>query len=179
MSADPWLLVIDMQRVFGDLDSYWTTPRFGQILPRVQQLITEHAPRVVFTRFVAPAEPVGAWRDYYADWPRALTGEDDPQYALVDELTGLPALAGIELPVISRTTFGKWDAELAGLIGTEAEVIMVGVSTDCCVLSTALAAADAGVSVRVESAACAGASDDDHDRALAAMALYTPLITVR
>ncbi|WXF89963.1 isochorismatase family protein [Curtobacterium flaccumfaciens pv. flaccumfaciens] len=51
-------------------------------------------------------------------------------------------------------------------------------STDCCVLSTALAAADAGATVTVVADACAGASDEDHDRALAVMRLYAPLITV-
>jgi nicotinamidase-related amidase len=46
------------------------------------------------------------------------------------------------------------------------------------VLSTALAAADAGVQVRVVTDACAGATEADHRRALDAMALYAPLVTV-
>jgi nicotinamidase-related amidase len=59
-----------------------------------------------------------------------------------------------------------------------AEMVLVGVSTDCCVLSTALAAADAGVHVRVVADACAGLSEGDHRRALDAMALYGPLIEI-
>ena len=43
-------------------------------------------------------------------------------------------------------------------------LVLVGVSTDCCVLSTALAAADEGVSVRVVADACAGVDDDTHTR---------------
>ena len=54
--------------------------------------------------------------------------------------------------------------------------MLAGVSTDCCVISTALAAADAGVHVRLATDACAGASVVDHQRALDAMALYAPLI---
>jgi nicotinamidase-related amidase len=46
------------------------------------------------------------------------------------------------------------------------------------VLSTALAAADAGERVRVLADACAGLSENDHRRALDAMALYGPLIEV-
>jgi nicotinamidase-related amidase len=46
------------------------------------------------------------------------------------------------------------------------------------VLSTALAAADAGARVRVVADACAGVSPADHERALQAMALYGPLIEV-
>ncbi len=57
-------------------------------------------------------------------------------------------------------------------------MVLAGVSTDCCVLSTALAAADAGVRVRVVADACAGVSDADHERALAVMALYGPLIEI-
>ena len=56
--------------------------------------------------------------------------------------------------------------------------MLTGVSTDCCVLATALAAADAGVAVRVVVDACAGASEVDHRRALEAMALFGPLITL-
>jgi nicotinamidase-related amidase len=53
-----------------------------------------------------------------------------------------------------------------------------GVSTDCCVLSTALAAADAGVHARVVADACAGVSDADHRRALDTMALYRPFLEI-
>jgi nicotinamidase-related amidase len=55
---------------------------------------------------------------------------------------------------------------------------MAGVSTDCCVLSTALGAADAGVHVRIAADACAGLSEQDHQRALDTMALYGPLIEI-
>jgi nicotinamidase-related amidase len=50
------------------------------------------------------------------------------------------------------------------------------VATDCCVISTVLPAADAGVPVRVVTDGCAGSSDDDHDRALRVMSLYAPLV---
>jgi len=46
------------------------------------------------------------------------------------------------------------------------------------VLSTAIAAADAGVRVSVVQDACAGLSTADHQRALDAMALYGPLIEI-
>ena len=67
---------------------------------------------------------------------------------------------------------------MAGILGPDATMVLTGVSTDCCVISTALAAADAGVAVRVVSDACAGISDNDHQRALDAMALYGPLIEI-
>jgi nicotinamidase-related amidase len=53
---------------------------------------------------------------------------------------------------------------------------VVGVATDCCVISTVLPAADAGVPARVVTDACAGSTDDDHDRALRIMSLYASLV---
>jgi nicotinamidase-related amidase len=80
--------------------------------------------------------------------------------------------------VISGTTFSKWGAGLAEATEGGTELVLTGVSTDCCVLSTALAAADAGAHVRVVADACAGLSEADHQRALAAMALYQPFLEI-
>lgn len=166
--SSPWLVVIDMQVVFGDPSSAWFTPGYAAIEPTVARLVE----RVVLTRFIAPEHPTGAWVEYYELWPFALVHHTDPLYDL------MPAFAGTDHPVISRTTFGKWGDELSTIIGADAAMVLAGVSTDCCVLSTALAAADAGVRVSVVKDACAGLSDVDHHRALDAMALYGPLIEV-
>ncbi|CAN5274363.1 isochorismatase family protein [soil metagenome] len=168
------LVVIDMQHVFGDPGSEWFTPGYPEIEPTVARLVEQFGARdgdnVVLTRFVAPAEPTGAWVPYYEQWPFALVPETDALYDL------MPAFAGSDHPVVTRTTFGKWGDELAALAGDD--IVLVGVSTDCCVLSTALAAADAGVHVMVVSDGCAGLSDLDHQRALDVMALYGPLVEI-
>ncbi len=174
-APSPWLVVIDMQNVFANADSPWRTPGFDAIVDNNRALIRAFGDRVVFTRFVAPAEPEGAWRDYYDEWSFALVPEDAPVYDLVETLPHLGR------PVVSRTTFGKWDdlpGSLRELTGGAAHLVLTGVSTDCCVLSTALAAADAGIQVQVVADACAGMSPPDHERALAAMGLYAPLITL-
>jgi nicotinamidase-related amidase len=167
--TDGVLVVIDVQRVFAEPGQPWAVPRFTEVHPQIKRLVAAFAGRVVHTRFVAPAQPTGAWVGYYAQWPFALHPPDACLYELVDD----PG----DDPVVTATTFGKWGPELAALVGP-GPVLLTGVSTDCCVLSTALPAADAGVDVRVVTDACAGATDADHDRALAAMALYTPLLTL-
>ena len=167
MTAEGRLVVVDLQHVFGDADSPWGVPRFAEIRPRVRQLVEAFGERVVWTRFVAPDRPVGAWKEYYAQFPFALQPPDSPLYALVDD----PGHA----PVVSAATFGKWGPELAALVG-EGPLTVAGVATDCCVISTVLAAADAGLSVRVVGDACAGSGDDDHERALRIMSLYAPLV---
>lgn len=172
VSTQPgWLAVIDMQRVFGEPGSPWLAPRFAEIVAPVQRLVAACRPRVIFTRFVAPAEPDGAWRRYYAQWPFALQPPDAKVYELVDEFAGEPG------PTLDATTFGKWGPDMAARTGG-APLVLAGVSTDCCVISTALAAADAGVGVRVVADACAGVDDASHAKALHVMSLYAPLIEV-
>jgi nicotinamidase-related amidase len=170
MRPPGWLVVVDLQQVFGDPDSPWTTPRFEEVRPRIRRLVAAFDGRVVFTRFVAPEQPVGAWVDYYAEYPFALQPPDAPLYDLVED----PGAA----KVLDATTFGKWGPDLAEIVGS-GPLTVAGVATDCCVISTVLPAADAGVPVRVVTDACAGSGDDDHDRALRLMSLYTPLVELR
>ncbi|MCT9078715.1 cysteine hydrolase family protein [Streptomyces fulvoviolaceus] len=166
------LAVIDMQRVFAEPDSPWAAPRFAEAAAGVRQLLPAFGDRVTFTRFLAPDKPVGAWRAYYEQWPFALQPPDAQLWELTEEF------AGRAPHVLDATTFGKWTPELAARVGPEGRLVLAGVSTDCCVLSTALAAADAGVEVLVAAEACAGADDDSHARALHVMDLYQPLIRV-
>jgi nicotinamidase-related amidase len=166
------LAVIDMQRVFGEPDSPWATPRYAQAAAGVLRILPAFGDRVVFTRFTAPAKPVGSWVPYYERWPFALQPPESRIWELTDEF------AGADAPLIDATTFGKWTPELAERVGPGGRLVLAGVSTDCCVLSTALAAADAGVHVTVVADACAGLDDAAHLRALEAMKLYAPLIEV-
>ena len=166
------LTVIDMQRVFADPGSPWAAPRFAEAAAGVRRLLPAFGDRVTFTRFVAPATPEGAWRAYYAQWPFALQPPDAELWRLTDEFA---SRAG---PVLDATTFGKWTPELARRATPEGRLVLAGVSTDCCVLSTALAAADAGVEVLVVADACAGADDDSHAKALQVLDLYRPLVRV-
>lgn len=167
----PTLVVVDMQQVFGDPASPWFTPRFADAEAVIAGMVPafEH---VVFTRFIAPEQPEGAWVPYYEQWPFALVPADDPIYDLV------LAFRDTGHPVVTETTFGKWGPALRDALDGSQDVVLAGVSTDCCVLSTALGAADAGVRIRVAADACAGLSDADHQRALDAMALYAPLIEI-
>jgi nicotinamidase-related amidase len=165
------LAVIDMQRVFGEPGSPWFTPRFAEIVGPIQRLVAAYRPHVVFTRFVAPAVPTGAWRRYYELWPFALQPPDARIYELVDEFAGEPGLT------VDATTFGKVGDELHEMLGG-GPLVLAGVSTDCCVLSTALAAADDGVAVQVVADACAGVSDESHAQTLDILRLYGPLVEV-
>ena len=172
LSRSAVLAVIDMQKVFADRRSEWYTPGFAEIVPPVLRLTQAFAGRTVFTRFVAPSQPRGAWRAYYQQWSFALRPEHWDGYRLVDEIDRLGPTT------MDTSTFGKWTPRLADRVGDQGELVLAGVSTDCCVLSTALAAADAGVRVLVAEQACAGQDPASHQQALSAMRLYAPLIEV-
>jgi nicotinamidase-related amidase len=167
-----WLAVIDMQRVFAEPGSAWLAPRFGEIVGPVRQLVQAFRPRVTFTRFIAPEVPSGAWQRYYDLWPFALQPPDARIYELVDDFAGEPG------PTLDSITFSKWKPELSERVVEGERLVLAGVSTDCCVLSTAVAAADAGVEVQVVGDACAGVSDVSHGQALDILRLYSPLVEV-
>jgi nicotinamidase-related amidase len=118
-----WLVVIDYQYVFGDPNSPWTTPRFEEIRPRIRELVQAFGECVVWTRFVAPREPVGAWREYYEQFPFALQPPDARLYALEEASGGHP--------VVAATTFGKWGPDLVEHVGA-GPITVAGVATDCC-----------------------------------------------
>ncbi|HEY2694659.1 MAG TPA: cysteine hydrolase [Pseudonocardiaceae bacterium] len=171
-----WLTIIDMQRVFAERGSDWFTPRFDEIIAPIRKLLPSFGDHVVYTRFVAPAEPVGSWRAYYDQWPAELVEPGHHMYDIVDEL-----IPGPSATVVTAPTFGKWNADLAATIGSPGspgEMVLAGVATDCCVLSTAVAAADAGVHVRVVAQACAGLTDESHHKALDLLSGYAPMIEV-
>jgi nicotinamidase-related amidase len=167
-----WLMIIDMQRIFGESTSEWVTPGYASASAGIQRLLGAFESRVCLTRFQAPEQPTGVWIDYYEKWPFALDPANAPLYELSEEFRYIPAT------IVDRTTFGKWDAETNRELGHPAEIVLAGVTTDCCVISTALAAADAGVHVVVAADACAGVTEKDHQRALDTMALYSPLIDI-
>lgn len=168
----PWLVVIDPQRIFAEPPSPWAAPDFDAIVEPVRRLAEVHAGRVVVTRFVAPQRPAGSWEPYYRVWSFAQVPDGDPLYEVVPALRDLPAA------VVTEPTFGKWTPALRALTGPTPHLRLAGAATDCCVLSTALAAADGGAQVDVVADACAGSSEENHARALDAMALYAPQITV-
>jgi nicotinamidase-related amidase len=166
----PVLALIDLQRIFADPDSGWAAPDFQRVLEPTEKLIAIFSPQVIFTRFVAPEKPVGSWVTYYELYPFALQSPDSDDYQLVDEFSGAPTL--------DKTTFGAWGPELAERVGTGGHLVVAGVTTDCCVITTALAAVDAGVYVQVVEDACAGSDEESHRKAIDIMRLYSPMLEI-
>lgn len=171
--SGPWLVIIDPQRIFADPGSEWGSPMWPEAVANITALAAQHRGRTIITRWIPP-EPgarVGSWQEYMAAWPFADRPADDPYFDLVDEL------ADVEAMVLDAPTFGKWDV-LAPVVGEAAELVVTGVSTDCCVVSTVLPAADAGATITLVTDACAGSTPENHAAALQVMGLYPPQVTL-
>lgn len=164
------LAIIDLQNIFADPESGWATPDFERVIDPTKQLLDIFAPDAVFTRFLAPRRPQGSWVTYYEHYPFALQPPESEAYQLVDEFKGAETL--------DKTTFGAWGPDLARRVGTGGHLVLSGVTTDCCVITTALAAVDAGVYVQVVEDACAGSDEASHQKAIDIMRLYSPMLEI-
>lgn len=165
-----WLVVVDMQTAFADPSSVWATEGYEEASRHIEKLADRFKGRTVFTRFVRDPGEVGQWSAYYDKWTPFRIPAGDPQW----ELTITPPH---QAPIVDEPTFSKWGPQLQNITG-EADLVVCGVATECCVMSTALAAADAGRAVRVVADACAGATRTLHDQALAIMDTMAPLLSV-
>lgn len=172
---EPWLLVVDAQRIFADPASDWASPFWEGAWERIRELAAAVGPeRTLLTRWLPTADRSTAWGDYFATWPFADVPATDPLYALVDGAAELSAH-----PTIDEPSFGKWGPQLAGVVGHAPQLLVTGVSTDCCVITTVLAAADAGAHVTVVADACAASAAENATAALHTMSLFPPQVDLR
>jgi nicotinamidase-related amidase len=161
------LVVIDMQHAFADDGSPWQTPGFDAAAANVLRLADAFGDRTIFTRFLPPSRAAGSWAGYYRKWQFARRRNEI--WDLVEPWHGRPTL--------DFSTFAKWDARMRAVVGRASAVVLCGVSTDCCVLATALAAVDGGAQVRVVADACA-ADPALHEIALRLLRQRDPQLTI-
>lgn len=162
------LLVVDMQSDFvrGSLGS----PEAVAILPRVARKIQQALAEGV--EVAVTMDTHGA--DYLSTQegrrlPVAHTVKGTPGWELCPEVRA--ALEGADFQVFEKGTFGS--PELAIYLRERgfAEVELVGVCTDICVISNAILAKAflPEACVSVDASCCAGATPEAHATALAAM----------
>lgn len=164
-----WLAVIDLQPAFADPASPWFAPNLAEAARAIAEMVPLYGEHVVFTRFVPPARLSGSWHAYYRKWPFALNEEASWLWDVAEPWKAHRSVAS--------HMFSKWE-QLREEIGAEAAITLCGVSTDCCVLATALAAVDGGADVRVVADACAAKTPEAHERALAIMNARAPQLEV-
>jgi nicotinamidase-related amidase len=131
---------VDMQNIFAP-GGIWSTPWMPKVLPVISELVSRHAERTVFTRFITPHDPSearGMWQDYYAHWPEALRANLEP-----DALDLVPDLARYVPPatVVDKMHYsGFVGSDLRSrLVAMSADALVItGAETDVCVIATVL-----------------------------------------
>lgn len=165
--------MIDPQVIFAEQPSDWASPMWEAAWANIARLAEAFEGRVILTRWVPTADRSTSWGEYFEAWPFADVPTSDPLYDLTPEAAALGASH-----VISEPTFGKWGAQLTAITGGSPRLVVAGVSTDCCVISTVLPAADSGAWITLVSDACAGSDQGNHERALAIMELFAPQVRI-
>jgi nicotinamidase-related amidase len=158
------LIVIDMQRLFAE-PTEWQVPGLAGIVPAVRRLVAHRPAAAVFTRFVTPNsadDAPGRWRHYYRRWSSVTLDRMAPEMLdLMPELAPL-AQAGA---ICDKSTYSALaDGMLADLLAAREvkTLILAGVETDVCVLTTALDAVDLGYRVVIASDAVTSSSTVGH-----------------
>jgi nicotinamidase-related amidase len=171
MNGDTWLVIIDMQNVFAS--GTWGCPEFSTIIEPIRKLAADHPGRTLLTRFVDAPQKAGSWVPYYEEFAFANVPDSNPIYDIVTELQDLITADN----VVTSTIFSKWEGILSKT-GPYPHLLLAGVATDCCVLSTAMQAAEAGAFVTVALNACAGSSCRNQIAAMHVLEGYAPLIHI-
>ena len=164
LGPDTVHVVIDMQRLF-DEETGWRVADLGSVVPAIIGLIEHRPARALYARFITPAsigESKGAWQRYYRQWPQVIrdrlpVGIFDLVAPLVRHAAshqqfdkeGFSAFSGPSFPAMLRD------------LGT-GTLVLSGVETDVCVLSTALDAIERGLRVVIATDAVASSSPAGH-----------------
>lgn len=158
-------LCVDMQRLF-EPGQQWQMLWMERVIPCIEELVSKHTRRTIFTRFIPPEKPedvVGSWARYYRRWSEITRSQLDP--ALIDLVPSLkrfvPPARILDKQVYSPWMDGAFDALLQG---SEIDTIIItGGETDVCVLATVFGAVDRGYRVIVASDGTCSSCDETHD----------------
>lgn len=157
-------MVVDMQELFRS-HSDWGTPALTRIIPAIAKLAKARPSQAYFSRFI-PARNAdaasGAWQRYYRRWSSVTLDALDP--GMVDIVPELQPLATRLVDKTGYSAMGNPAFRQAAL--SAGCLIVSGVETDVCVLSTVMEAMEAGVRIVLPTDALASSSDVCHDRAL-------------
>ena len=161
------LIVVDMQKDF--IDGALGTKEAQKIVTKVKAKIKKYAQagdNIIFTRDTHKKNYMDTREGKYLPVPHCIKGTAG--WEIPKALTDA---AGENYTIIDKGSFGydKWAKTLKPLAPTDFEI--VGLCTDICVVSNALAikAIYPEADISVDAACCAGVTPATHDAALSTM----------
>ncbi|MBR6113654.1 MAG: cysteine hydrolase, partial [Oscillospiraceae bacterium] len=166
------LLIVDFQNVYLPGND-WACPSMPEAMANTIRILSSPGtPDYIMTRYVAPAEPVGRWKDYNEAYREI--NENAFLSELADEMA--PYAAGGHL--IDKSTYSSMDAPAVcdALEGKKA-VVLAGVVADCCVLATMYDAMDMGYEVVYLYDCIAGSGPESEAEIRALAEIFSPIHT--
>ena len=153
------LLVIDMQNVYTK-GQEWACEE------------VEKASQVIFTQYLATKHPEGVWKEY--NKVNAAVNADPWLNEMMSEF--LPYTK--KYPVYTKSVYSSFVIpQVRELAKHASRVVISGVVAECCVLSTALSAIDAGCKVIYLTDAVAGLNATSRKEAENILSYLSPLHT--
>lgn len=171
-------LIVDMQNVYKkgqpwecrNMDT--VIKNILKILPSNGKMAAYHPDAVVFTRYIAPAEPSGTWKKYNQTY--ASINADPFMSELIDELKPYQQL----FPVYDKSTYSSCTIpQLQDHLKNTKRVIIAGVVAQCCILTTITGLIDRGIEVVYLKDAVAGQSEDFEKMTEAIVHSFSPIHT--
>ena len=170
-SAD-LLLVIDMQNVYTK-GQEWACEGVEAASASILRLLNSQMPeQVIFTRYLAAEHPEGVWKEY--NEMNAAVNTDAWLNEMMPEF--LPWVK--THPVYTKSVYSSFAIpEVRDLAKHASRIVISGVVAECCVLSTALSAIDAGCKVIYLTDAVAGLNATSQKEAENILSYLSPLHT--
>ena len=168
-------LFVDFQKIFEKGD--WKVPEIKNTLTRAKiardtvakiRNITTIATRYLPPHGVCLRNKDDAWFKYFKMYPNV---PNDPDHEMYQHIENISCDLSWE-----SSGFSKWNH--SSTYTSPFNVFITGVSTECCVLSTALSAIDAGATVYIISDACAAGSKNDHNLGLNILSRFAPNVQI-
>jgi nicotinamidase-related amidase len=160
-------LVVDMQEMFRSHPD-WGSGVLNGVIPSIRRLLEARPDNAYFSRFIPPQRADhanGTWQRYYRRWSSVTLDNLDPgQVAIVRELRPWAKRVADK---IGYSAMANSVLRQAAISSSDHCMIVSGVETDVCVLSTVMEAVDAGLRVILATDALASSSEACHEKALA------------
>jgi nicotinamidase-related amidase len=162
-------LVVDMQELFrSHVD--WGTPALSEIVPGIERLLRARPERACFSRFIPPElmeHAIGAWQRYYRRWHRVTLDKMDR--GLIEIVPELRPWAKWTIDKSGYSALSNAEFRQALLARPDQCLILSGVETDVCILSTVMEAMDLGFRVILAADAMTSSVVQCHDLAIEIM----------
>ncbi len=139
------IIITDMQNVYLKGEK-WACKSISFAIENIIRLLNNCECEEIFTAFSAPKNPIGQWKTY--NRVNADVNSCPGKSEIIDELKRYTK----KYPLLIKDKYSSLSNEKVfeaayKTINTGGRIVLTGVVSECCVLSTAMAAIDLGVKV--------------------------------